>query len=162
MGFQRKVQGHEGTNSFENIRSLLFKQAQHQSKNRNIAILRKHHTMGTTKISIHKPGHLQLAAIAKVLAHPARVAILQYVSRQEGCICEDITEKIGLSQPTISQHLQVIRKAGLLQGNFKGRSLCYCIDDKAWKAAAKTLQQFFEGYKPVGQVLKRHTQQLSQ
>ncbi|MCW9037932.1 metalloregulator ArsR/SmtB family transcription factor, partial [Altibacter sp.] len=69
--------------------------------------------MGVTKISLHTTEQIEIAEIAKVLAHPARVAILQYISKQEGCICNDIVDEVGLAQPTISQHLQVIRKAGL-------------------------------------------------
>ena len=61
-----------------------------------------------------------IAQVAKVLAHPARVAILQYISRQDACICSDLVEETGLAQATISQHLSEIKKIGLLKGNFQG------------------------------------------
>ena len=84
--------------------------------------------MGASKVDIYSAEINDMATIAKVFAHPARVAILQYISKQEGCICNDIVDEIGLSQPTISQHLKVINEAGLLKGNFVGKSICYCLN----------------------------------
>ena len=72
--------------------------------------------MGATKDHIHSKAINDIAEMAKVFAHPARVAILQYISKQESCICNEIVDEIGLSQPTISQHLKVINSAGLLKG----------------------------------------------
>jgi DNA-binding transcriptional ArsR family regulator len=85
----------------------------------------------------------ELARIAKVLAHPARVAILEYISKQDACICTDLVDIIGLAQPTISQHLNEIKKIGLLKGTFEGKNLCYCIDQERWKDIQETLHTFF-------------------
>ncbi len=98
--------------------------------------------MGASNFNIHTQEQIEIAALAKVLAHPARVAILQYISNQDACICGDIVDKIGLSQPTISQHLQVIRSAGLIKGSFEGKSICYCLDVDRFKA----LQNLFNNY----------------
>ncbi len=98
--------------------------------------------MGASNLNIHTQEQKEIAAIAKVLAHPARVAILQYISSQDACICGDIVDKIGLSQPTISQHLQVIRSAGLINGSFEGKSICYCLDVDRFKE----LQNLFNNY----------------
>jgi len=98
--------------------------------------------MGASNLSIHTQEQIDIAAIAKVLAHPARVAILQYISAQNACICNDIVAEIGLSQPTISQHLQVIRSAGLIKGSFEGKSICYCLDVPRFKE----LQNLFNNY----------------
>lgn len=98
--------------------------------------------MGASKVDIYTPEINEIATLAKVFSHPARVAILQYISKQEGCICNDIVEKIGLSQPTISQHLQVINNAGLLKGNFKGKSLCYCLNVERFKMFQNLFNQF--------------------
>ncbi|MEZ4793138.1 MAG: metalloregulator ArsR/SmtB family transcription factor [Gelidibacter sp.] len=84
--------------------------------------------MGASKVDIYTPEITAIANLAKVFSHPARVAILQYISIQENCICSAIVDEIGLSQPTVSQHLQVINNAGLLKGNFKGKSICYCLN----------------------------------
>lgn len=77
------------------------------------------------------------------MAHPARIAILEYISRQEHCICTDLVDEIGLAQPTISQHLNEIKKVGLLKGNFKGKNLCYCINRERWEETQQLLSSFF-------------------
>ena len=99
--------------------------------------------MGASKLHIHTKRHIDLAAIAKVLAHPARVAILDYISKYEGCICEEISQEIGLSQPTTSQHLQVIKKAGLLKGTYQGRRFCYCLDTTQFLEFQKAIDHYF-------------------
>ena len=103
--------------------------------------------MGATKLNIHSKDINAIAAIAKVFAHPARVSILQYISKQESCICNDIVDEIGLAQPTISQHLQVISKAGLLKGNFKGNSLCYCLNLERFQEFQELFNSFFNATK---------------
>lgn len=77
------------------------------------------------------------------MAHPARVAILEYISRQENCICTDLVDEIGLAQPTISQHLNEIKKVGLLKGTFEGKNLCYCIHQERWEEIQQLLSSFF-------------------
>lgn len=99
--------------------------------------------MGATKRNIHSKDINAIAAVAKVFAHPARVSILQYISKQESCICNDIVDEIGLAQPTISQHLQVISKAGLLNGDFKGNSLCYCLNVERFQEFQELFNSFF-------------------
>lgn len=99
--------------------------------------------MGSTKTHIFTNAHNTLASAAKVLAHPARAAILQYISKQENCICNDLVEEIGLSQPTISQHLNEIKKIGLLKGTFHGKNLCYCIDTTKWEELQEIFHDFF-------------------
>ena len=100
--------------------------------------------MGASKLHIHTNEINEMSAFAKVLAHPARLAILQYISKQKACICNDIVDEIGLSQPTISQHLKVINEAGLLKGSFEGKSICYCINVERFKAFQKQLNAFFD------------------
>lgn len=99
--------------------------------------------MGATKTHIFSVAQNELAAVAKVLAHPARIAILEYISKQEGCICTDLVDEIGLAQPTISQHLNEIKKIGLLKGNFEGKNLCYCINKEKWAQLHAQMASFF-------------------
>lgn len=99
--------------------------------------------MGATKSHIFTATQNELAQVAKVLAHPARIAILQHISKQEGCICTDLVEEIGLAQPTISQHLNEIKKIGLLKGTFEGKNLCYCIDQNRWLELKQLMNTFF-------------------
>jgi ArsR family transcriptional regulator, arsenate/arsenite/antimonite-responsive transcriptional repressor len=84
--------------------------------------------MGTTKTEQFTAEQNKLAIMAKALAHPARIAILEHLYKTEGCICGDIVDEIGLAQATISQHLKALKEVGLIQGNTEGSSVCYCID----------------------------------
>ena len=99
--------------------------------------------MGASKIDIYSNDINQIAVVAKVFSHPARVAILQYISKQEACICNDIVEEIGLAQATISQHLKVINEAGLLKGTFEGKSLCYCLNFERLQELQSLFNSFF-------------------
>lgn len=99
--------------------------------------------MGATKTEKFDHSQITIALVAKVLAHPARVAILQHISQQEGCICNDLVDVIGLAQPTISQHLNEIKKIGLLKGDFEGKNLCYCINEEKWKELQEIFYSFF-------------------
>ncbi len=72
-----------------------------------------------------------LAKLAKAFAHPARVAILRMLLRQEGCIVGDIVDKLPLAQSTISQHLKQLKDAGLIRGEVDGPRVCYCVEPGA-------------------------------
>jgi DNA-binding transcriptional ArsR family regulator len=99
--------------------------------------------MGASKLEIHSGDINEIAKVAKVFAHPARVAILQYISKQEACICNDLVDEIGLAQPTISQHLKVINEAGLLKGTYEGKSLCYCLNIERFQELQELFNTFF-------------------
>ncbi len=99
--------------------------------------------MGASRTDIYTEEINEIADMAKVFAHPARVAILQYISTQESCICNDIVDEIGLAQATISQHLKVINDAGLLKGDFQGKSICYCLNIDRFQKFQTLLNSFF-------------------
>ena len=99
--------------------------------------------MGVTKSQIFNEKQNELAQIFKILGHPARIAILQYISNQESYICNDLVEEIGLAQATISQHLKELKSLGLLKGEIEGKKLCYCIDVDRWNTIQKDLNKFF-------------------
>ncbi|NNF19703.1 MAG: winged helix-turn-helix transcriptional regulator [Flavobacteriaceae bacterium] len=88
--------------------------------------------MGLAKTEIFTEQQNEIALIAKVFGHPARVAILQHLFKQDSCVCGDLVNVIGLAQPTISQHLKELKLLGLIKGNVEGTSVCYCIDTEAW------------------------------
>jgi DNA-binding transcriptional ArsR family regulator len=106
--------------------------------------------MGLTKTEIFSEKQNRLAAMMKVLAHPARIAILQHLIKINSCICGDLVEELGLAQPTISQHLKELKSVGLIQGTIEGTSVCYCIDPKVWKQLKMMLDSFFISYHPDG------------
>jgi len=99
--------------------------------------------MGITKTQIFDQRQNELAQLFKKLGHPARIAILQYISKQESCICNDLVEEIGLAQATISQHLKELKSIGLLKGEIEGKSMCYCIDVDKWNELQQNLNLFF-------------------
>ena len=84
----------------------------------------------------------QNAAIAKVLGHPARIAILDFIIKLETCVCGDLVKDIGLAQPTISQHLKELKKVGIIKGTVEGTSVCYCIDEENWGKISAILGKF--------------------
>ncbi|NVJ88183.1 MAG: winged helix-turn-helix transcriptional regulator [Flavobacteriaceae bacterium] len=98
--------------------------------------------MGLTKSEIFTKDQNEIASIAKVLGHPARVAILQHLFKIKSCVCGDLVEEIGLAQPTISQHLKELKKLGFIKGNIEGTSVCYCIDVDNWSKMKSFLIQF--------------------
>ena len=69
----------------------------------------------------------QLAAFARALGHPARVAILRQLCEQGSCICGEIVSSLPLAQATVSQHLKVLKEAGFVQGEIDGPRVCYCV-----------------------------------
>ncbi len=99
--------------------------------------------MGFTKAQIFSEQQNNLAQAFKVLGHPARVAILQYVSNQNSCICNDLVEEIGLAQATISQHLKELKSIGLLEGEVEGKRMCYEINLERWTKLQNDLNTFF-------------------
>ncbi len=72
----------------------------------------------------------ELAALAKALGHPARVQIMRLLVRREACICGDIVDELPLAQSTVSQHLKVLKDAGLIRGEIDGPRVCYCVEPR--------------------------------
>jgi DNA-binding transcriptional ArsR family regulator len=106
--------------------------------------------MGVTKSEIFTDKQNKLAGMMKALAHPARIAIVQYLIKANACINGDLVEELGLAQPTISQHLKELKNAGLIQGTIEGTSVCYCIEPKAWALYQKEIGALFAAYKGGG------------
>ncbi|PCE63746.1 ArsR/SmtB family transcription factor [Sediminicola luteus] len=100
--------------------------------------------MGLTKTEIFTEEQNQIAQWAKVLGHPARIAILQHLFKTDACICGDLVDVIGLAQPTISQHLKELKKVGIIQGTIEGTSVCYCINQKGWHQMQTALSGFMD------------------
>ena len=99
--------------------------------------------MGTSKTDLFTDEQNDLAALAKAIAHPARVAILQHLAKISACVCGDIVEEVGLAQPTVSQHLKELKAVGLIQGTIEGTSVCYCINPVTWKRCKTLFATFF-------------------
>lgn len=83
----------------------------------------------------------QLAAWAKALAHPSRVQIVEILLSQAGCMCGDIADQVGSAQSTISQHLKILKQAGIIQGTIDGPRICYCVNPLVLAQMAAHLSQ---------------------
>jgi len=106
--------------------------------------------MGATKTDLFTKKQNELAAMAKAIAHPARIAILQQLISANACICGDLSAELGLAQPTISQHLKELKIAGIIQGTVEGTSVCYCINPKVWNLYKQLFNDFFADVKLPG------------
>ena len=100
--------------------------------------------MGATKTDLFTKQQNDIANMAKAIAHPARVAILQYLVKKNACVCGDLVDELGLAQPTTSQHLKELKNAGIIQGSIEGTSVCYCINPKVWKQYKDLFNGFFK------------------
>ena len=120
---------------------LFIKKIHLPNINRNIAI-----NMGITKSEIFTEKQNKMAVMLKALAHPARIAIIEYLVNSQSCICGDLVVELGLAQATISQHLKELKNAGLIKGTVDGTSVCYCIDDKVWEQYKQQMGKFFVAY----------------
>ncbi len=100
--------------------------------------------MGLTKTDLFTKEQNELACLAKAFAHPARVAILQYLLRSNNCINGDLVNELGLAQATISQHLKELKNNGLIKGNIEGVSMSYCIDEKKWEDVQILFNNMFD------------------
>jgi DNA-binding transcriptional ArsR family regulator len=89
----------------------------------------------------------RLVRIAKALSHPARISILKLMLDKNTCFCGELTEEIGLSQSTISQHIKELKEAGLIYGKDDGPRTCYCIDVDNWGKAQELLNTYFNSLK---------------
>lgn len=87
--------------------------------------------MGISKTEEFSKQHNEIALMMKALAHPARVAIIDYLLSVDTCICSDIVNVLPLAQPTVSQHLKELKNAGLIKGSIEGKAICYCVEEKA-------------------------------
>jgi DNA-binding transcriptional ArsR family regulator len=106
--------------------------------------------MGATKTDLFTKQQNDIAIMAKAIAHPARVAILQYLVKKNACVGGDLVEELGLAQPTTSQHLKELKNAGIIQGTVEGTSVCYCINPKVWKQYKDLFNHFFKDVDPEG------------
>lgn len=89
--------------------------------------------MGISKTEYYTNKQNEMATLIKALAHPARVAIIEFLLKHNSCICGDIVNELPLAQPTISQHLKELKTAGIIKGNIEGNAICYCVDEKVWQ-----------------------------
>lgn len=102
--------------------------------------------MGVTKTNLFTKEQNDLAQVAKAFAHPARIAIIQYLLKANTCINGDLVQELGLAQATISQHLRELKDIGIIQGTIEGVSVCYCINPVRWAEIKGLFSQLFDQF----------------
>jgi len=80
-----------------------------------------------SKIDEFTENQQELALFARVLSHPARIAIIELLAERKSCFSGNIADEIPLSRTTVSQHLQELKKAGLIVGEIEGQRIEYCL-----------------------------------
>ncbi len=113
---------------------------------RNIAM-----NMGLTKTNLFNTEQNDLAILSKALAHPARIAILQHLSKANSCINSDLVQELGLAQATVSQHLKALKDIGLIQGTIEGVSMCYCINQVKWQEVGEKFNTLFNQFQLISE-----------
>ncbi|MBK7652079.1 MAG: winged helix-turn-helix transcriptional regulator [Flammeovirgaceae bacterium] len=102
--------------------------------------------MGVTKSALFNKRQNKIANLAMAFDHPARVAIIEYLLRNETCICNDLVNELPLSQSTITQHLKELKRIGMIKGEIEGPKVNYCIDEKVWEEAKDIFVNLFTKY----------------
>ena len=97
--------------------------------------------MGSSHTESFNAEHLALANLFKALGHPARLAIVQALAAKTACICGEFVEVTGLSQATVSQHLNELKAAGLIQGSVQGPKTCYCLAPNTLASLARVVAE---------------------
>ena len=104
--------------------------------------------MGITKTELFEEKLNTMAARAKALGHPARLAIIEYILDHHTCICNDLVHELPLSQSTITQHLRELKQVGLIKGEIDGPKVNYCIDEKIWAETKDMFTHLFTRFVP--------------
>ncbi|HMA53196.1 MAG TPA: metalloregulator ArsR/SmtB family transcription factor [Acidobacteriota bacterium] len=99
--------------------------------------------MAQAKTEPFEPALVRTAALAKALAHPVRLRILEILGGRRTCVCGGLVDLLPLAQSTVSQHLKELRGAGLIRGDVDGPRTCYCLDAKAVAEARELLVDVF-------------------
>jgi DNA-binding transcriptional ArsR family regulator len=87
----------------------------------------------------------RLADKLRALAHPARLEILRVLAARGTCVCGEVVEVMPLAQATVSQHLKVLKEAGLIRGRIDGKNSCYCLDPKRIAELREAVEEFIGG-----------------
>lgn len=87
--------------------------------------------------------HKRIARFAKAMGHPARMAILNFLAKQDSCFFGQIHEELPIAKATVSQHLKELKDAGLIQGTIETPKVKYCINRDNWNTASRLFYEFF-------------------
>lgn len=111
------------------------------------------YTMAINKKTEFQDSIQRFASFAKLLSHPARIAILEVLASRQTCVCGEIVEVLPLAQSTVSQHLKELKEGGLVKGTVEGTSSCYCIN---WEIFNQMSEEFITCIKSIGEFQKEN------
>jgi len=100
--------------------------------------------MADRKLS-SQPDQKRLAKMLKALGNPIRFQIVEFLAQRKTCITADIVESTPLAQSTVSQHLKVLREAGLIRGEIEGPATCYCLDRENFRWLKEQVDRWLSG-----------------
>ena len=104
--------------------------------------------MVTISTQVFIPEKQRLVKMLKALGNPVRFQIVEFLARNQTCITNDIVRNTPLAQSTISQHLKVLREAGLIQGELEGPATCYCLDPEGFRWLREHINSWLSEYEP--------------
>ena len=90
----------------------------------------------------------RLVELLRALGHPARLRIIRILAQRRTCICSEVVDELPLSQSTVSQHLKVLRSAGLIIGEVEGPAVCYCLAPGALASLHEAVGETLNGCWP--------------
>jgi len=101
---------------------------------------------GTRRAPTVEPASLdeEIAAVAKALAHPARIHIVRLLLERQSCIGCDIVDEVGLAQSTVSEHLRILKAAGVITGEIERPRVCYSLNADSLLPLTTLLNTIFE------------------
>lgn len=88
-----------------------------------------------------------LAMFARAISHPARISILKILSKQGHCNCNDLVQRLPLSQSTVSQHLKELKNCGLINGSVHGTSSIYSLNKNILKKFESEFKKMIKSLK---------------
>ncbi|OFX62277.1 MAG: hypothetical protein A2046_15350 [Bacteroidetes bacterium GWA2_30_7] len=86
--------------------------------------------MNNNKSEQFQKSQKELAEFAKVLSHPARIAIIQILTDKKEIKTGNISDDLPIARSTVSQHLKILKQAGIIKGTIDGMKIHYCLDSK--------------------------------
>jgi ArsR family transcriptional regulator len=91
----------------------------------------------------------RLATMLKALGNPVRLQIVEFLAERQVCITNEIVKNTPLAQSTVSQHLKVLREAGLIQGEIEGPATCYCLNPEGVRWLKEQISNWLPEHSPL-------------
>ena len=85
----------------------------------------------------------RIVELFRALGHPARVRIVRLLAQRESCVCGELVDELPLAQATVSQHLKVLKDAGIITGQVEGPAICYCLAPGAFEELRHAVGDLF-------------------